>query len=144
MAPNWKFNCLCCCKQLVHVLCMKMVQWEIVAWLTLLGCYWRRFFCIPTNQLGGGYIDSSLMECPLQSVTHAKSIKDHMWLSQNPQGSNLFLFLGGQLDSPFSSLLFPTPKKKNPFPLVILSSKNGRLRFMFYNVLGWSEKKMWL
>lgn len=31
MAPDWEFNCLCCCKQPVHVLCIKMAQKELIS-----------------------------------------------------------------------------------------------------------------
>lgn len=51
MASFWKFDSLCCCKQLVHVLCIKIVQeGNIFCLVNLFGCCWRRVLLSLTHQ----------------------------------------------------------------------------------------------
>lgn len=51
MASFWKFDSLCCCKQLVHVLCIKIVQeGNIFCLVNRFGCCWRRVFLSLTQQ----------------------------------------------------------------------------------------------
>uniref|UniRef100_A0A2P2MMT1 Protein phosphatase pp2a regulatory subunit B n=1 Tax=Rhizophora mucronata TaxID=61149 RepID=A0A2P2MMT1_RHIMU len=59
MAPYRKLNCLRCCKQHVHVLCIKPVQEEMYCLVDLSGLMLEKIaFPFPPSLSGGGYIDS--------------------------------------------------------------------------------------
>lgn len=149
MAPYWKLYCLCCCKQLIHVLCIKMVHEEMYLLDIYFGLLLGKGFLpiLPTSQWLGGHIKFSLFKCPTKSFACAFGMKDRKWLPSSTRKQPNFV--PGWAAALFTSSLTSFNNCQNffafpcPFLFQYLFLK-GKMPSYVLNLCWVEVKKEWL